>query len=222
MTNSQETDVQDDLTPEEAPQATETPPQQPAEPKDDKDEITPQRYKGLQKVVAKKDQQILELQDSVQALSDELEELKVNSASTQTAKSTAEQKVQELQSQLDNLTAERDEVNKQLTQQGIIMKDFPQLAQLAKFIPPAEDEEGFKTNAKEFAEALKGFVDKGVVETLEGASPPSPSTEEEAPTSSEEDRLWSIVYSTSGVPGKEAEYEEANEKLQKILAAKQS
>jgi hypothetical protein len=225
MGKKQDDDGKKVTTPEEEPviepQATDTTPQQTAVTQDsDEDKITPERYKGIQKVVAKKDVEIGKLQTSVTELSEQLEELKATTGNTEQAKSDAEKKMADIQDQLTGLQSERENLNQKLTQQGIVMKEFPSLAPLAEYIPVANDEDGFRDNAKQFSEALNAFVDQGVDAKLAGASLPSPKGEDEIPTENEVDKAYDKVVNLAGVLGKEAEYEDAFQKHADLLAAR--
>lgn len=85
----------------------------------------------------------------------------------------------------------------------------------------AEDEEGFRTNAKSFRTALESYISQGVKQKLSGATPPVNTKSQQMVPEGELDRLWDEVERTAGVTGQEKAYREANEKLQALLAAKQ-
>lgn len=182
--------------------------------------VTEESYQGIQRVVAKRDKEITDLKARLEELATQVEEHKTSTGTLSKAKSDLEGAVSAAQTQLQTLQAERDRLNKQLEQQGIIMSDFPDLAALSSFIPPADTVDGFKENAKKFQEALKKHIDAGVQKTLAGATPPGPGTTKGTTGEGEEDKLWKAVYSTAGIPGKEAEYAEANRKLQEFLHSK--
>jgi hypothetical protein len=183
--------------------------------------VTEESYQGLQRVVAKKDKELDDLKASKELLNTQLEELKTTSAASAQSKGDLEAKLKEAEDKLSSLETDRNGLNRQLKQQEIIMQEFPDLAPLAGFIPSSEDEDSFRTNAQNFKEALGNFVQKGVKKTLEGATPPqSPPSDGFADT--EEERLWDTVYRTAGSlkPEDVKEYNEANTRLQEILAAK--
>jgi hypothetical protein len=184
--------------------------------------VTEESYQGLQRVVSKKDKELEDLKARQEQLATELEELKANSKSSEEKTGDLETKLQESQKSLEAAEAERGKLNTQLTQQGIVMSEFPELAPLAGFIPIAEDEEGFRENAKSFQEAIGTYTKQAVKNTLSGAAPPSGDggLNNEMLTTAEEDKLWDEVYLYAGVPGKEKEYAEANQRLQEVLNAK--
>lgn len=181
--------------------------------------VTEESYQGLQRVVAKKDKELDTLKDTVATLSTQLEELKADSTKLTGTKGTLETQLQDAQSKLQELETSRADLDKQLRQQGIIMQEFPSLARLATYIPAADDDEQFRTNAKSFAEAMQAFVKSGVQEVISGGAPPQPQSDDTV-GETEEDKLWGEVYTLAGVPGKEKEYAEANRRLQEVLAAK--
>ena len=101
------------------------------------------------------------------------------------------------------------------------MKEFPDLAQAASFIPPAETEEEYRANAKEFQEALSQLVNSGVKNILGGASPAIQTPPEGTPDAKDElDEAYKEVVRLAGVPGKEAEYMKANEHYVNLLTKK--
>lgn len=185
------------------------------------DYVSKESYQGLQRVVAKRDADIDTLKKKLEEVSTQLEEMKTSSSSVSEEKSKLEKSVEDAQKLLDETTAERDKLNKQLEQQGVIMQEFPDLAPLASYIPDAESTEDYRESAKKFQEALKGYVTDGVKKTLSGSSPPAPGDGKETVDEAEEDALWKTVFATSGVPGKEKDFAEANDKLQRILASKE-
>lgn len=181
--------------------------------------VTEESYQGLQRVVSKKDTEIESLQSKLDTLSTQLEELKTNSNQLSGTKSNLENQLQEATTQLDALKADRDKLDIQLRQQGIVMKEFPALAAVAQYIPKADDDEKFRENAKQFAEAMNLFVDNGVKTVISGSVTPQPQSDDTAPET-EEDRLWDEVYALAGVRGKEKEYNEAYNRLQQVLESK--
>lgn len=197
--------------------ATPEPTPQPSTPPQSEDWET--RYKGLQKTVAKKDEAITELQKKLETLTANLEELRVTHGTTEQQKQLVEQSRQTLEKQLAEVKAERDNATKTLREQAIIMTEFPQLAKLSKYIPPATTEEDFRKNAAAFAEDMSKAVSTGVKDAMTGATPPQKGAEPMA-NEAEEDRLWTKVTSLAGIPGKEAEYEEARAKWVKLQQSK--
>lgn len=224
------TDKQDDekILPDEETQETETQETKAQKSADSKPEdngtpkgyVTEESYQGLQRVVAKKDKELLDLKGKMETLSTQLEELKANSSQLTGTKSTLEKSLEDAQSQLESLEADRNKLDKQLKQQGIVMSEFPNLAAVAGYIPQADTDEEFRENAKKFSDALGAFVKTGVQEVITGSTPPQPPGDDTV-GETEEDRLWDEVYSLAGVQGKEREYKEAYQRLQEVLAAKQ-
>lgn len=177
-------------------------------------------YKGLQKVVARKDREVNELTDKLENLSSQLEELKTTSQSSQSAKSDLEKQLGELQSTLESLKTEKDDLNNKLAQSSLVMEKFPEIAPLAAFIPSGNSIEEFEQNAQAFKERIDDYTSAKAKGLLQGASPTSTkSSEDGMVTENELDKLWDQVYSLAGIPGKEKEYEEANSKLQSIIAS---
>jgi len=216
------TDPKDDETLEEATppeEKTPKPPQQPGKPSND-EEITPERYKGLQKVVAKRDAEIDALKLKLEELSTTQEEVRLKGATTEAEKAKLAKDLEDARKLLETATAEQQRATKKLAQQTIVLKQFPDLAPLAEFIPPADDDETFVKNAKSLTESLDAYIEARVKSKLSGAVPPvQPRSQDQLPDG-EEDRLWAEVSRYAGVPGKEREFREANIKLQALLAAK--
>lgn len=210
--------------PEPEPQVTETTPQKAADSKPSPSEppkgyVTEESYQGLQRVVAKKDKELEDLRTKTTTLSETLEELKSDSTQLAGTKGDLEKQLQDSQAQVQTIQAERDALDKQLRQQGIIMQEFPNLASVSQYIPSAEDDDKYRENAKAFSEAMSAFVKTGVQQVISGGTPPQPASDDTA-SETEEERLWRDIYSFAGVAGKEKEYNEANRRLQEVLAAK--
>lgn len=179
------------------------------------------RYKGLQKVVAKKDQDIESLQQQIDKFASELEELRNTSGSLEVDKKALAGKLEEIQNQFNQTQQERDRLQSQLERQNIIVKSFPDIAPLADFIPPADSLEQFEANAKNLQEAVQQMVEQRTTEVIKGGTPTLPrETGEEMTSTSQEDKLWSEVYRLAGVPGKEQEYEEKRQLLVNLMQSK--
>lgn len=181
------------------------------------------RYKGLQRASEKKrtslEKTIADLQEKLAATTETLETINSDASAQQTARQEAENKIAEIQSSLEGIQKERDELSAQLERQNIILKEYPSLAPFANFIPSGADDETFRSSLSEFADALKVYVKEGVKETISGSSHVTQDDDTMA-TGAEEDQLWNTVYSLAGIPGKEQEYQEAHAKLMGILEAK--
>jgi hypothetical protein len=218
-------DQQDDEKKEEvtvpAKEPTPTPPQQSSKSSSD-EEITPERYKGLQKVVAKRDAELLDQKAKLDKLAEDLEELRSQTSSSEAAKTKLAKDLADAQASLSTAQAEQGRATKRLAQQTIVLKQFPELAPLAEFIPAAESDEDFVKNANALKASLEAYVSQGVKTKLSGAVPPLTQKSNEMVPDGEEDRLWNEINRTAGMPGLEKEYREANDKLQALLSAKQS
>lgn len=181
--------------------------------------VTEESYRGLQKVVAKRDTTITELTGKIETLAAELEELKANSATTTSQVDTLNQTLEDANTALQEAQAERDKLSKQLERQKIVMEEFPELANFTDYIQPSDDPDEYRQSAKTFKESLEAYAEEKVKGVLKGSQTTVTDTREEASTA-EEDSLWEIIYRTAGVRGKEAEYEEANKKLTALLESK--
>jgi len=203
-----------------AKEPTPTPPQQSSKSSSD-EEITPERYKGLQKVVAKRDAELLDQKAKLDKLAEDLEELRSQTSSSEATKTKLAKDLADAQASLSIAQAEQARATKRLAQQSIVLKQFPELAPLAEFIPAAESDEDFVKNANALKASLEAYVSQGVKIKLSGAVPPLTQKGNEMAPDGEEDRLWSEINRTAGIPGLEKEYREANDKLQALLVAKQ-
>lgn len=180
--------------------------------------VTEESYKGLQRVVTQKDTDLDKAKKSIEDISAELEELKTDSTGLTSDKSNLETKLEEAKTSVDNLQSERDNLSNQVERQTVIMTEYPHLATVAEYIPPADDVEGFKENAKAFSEALGGFVDAGVKTKITGATPPTPAGKEDTTAQQAEiDALWDTVGKTAGIPGKEEVFLKAQARLEELM-----
>lgn len=182
--------------------------------------VTEESYKGLQSAMnrqkTKLETEITQLKERLEKQAADLEEAKM--AAEEKAKLETSQK--DLNTSIQNLQAERDKLTRQLNQQKIVLAEFPQLAPLAAYIPPAETDDVFKTNAQSFEAALKQYVALVVSKNLEGAAPPIGTGNQSSQTDNTLDKLWAEVDRYAGIPGKEREFEEANAKLQEALKSR--
>lgn len=181
--------------------------------------VTKERYAGLQRVLAKRDKSLKELQEKLTNLAAEVEEKSSQSGMLAKDKATLEATLADLQKQVEQATQEKLALNNKLEQQALILEKFPHLGGLAKYIPAGVSAEEFSTNAEKFSTELKAFIESQVGEKLKGSSH-SPQEKSEEVTASEEDKLWREVYRYAGTPGKEKEYREANDRLQQLLASR--
>jgi len=173
------------------------------------------RYKGLQRATEKKrnelEQQLAKANKDLESTVTELETIKGDTGSLESKQVEALKAKEELENQLQTLSADKEALEKQLNQQSIVMSEFPQLAPLAKFIPAAADEEAFRQSASEFQSALSQYIDKGVDDSLKGASPTfDTGSDEKLADDSELDKAWQTIYKYGGIAGHEEEVEAAN------------
>lgn len=179
--------------------------------------VTEESYKGLQSAMnrqkTKLETEITQLKERLEKQAADLEEAKM--AAEEKAKLETSQK--DLNTSIQNLQAERDKLTRQLNQQKIVLAEFPQLAPLASYIPPADTDEAYKTNAQSFEAALKQYVSLVVSKQLEGAGLPIGTGNQSSQTDNTIDKLWAEVDRYAGIPGKEKEFEDANAKLQEAL-----
>lgn len=199
-----------------------TPPKSQQSQQKSDDEITPDRYRGLQRIVAKRDDEIAKLKEAVEKMSEALEEQKLQANSSASEKEKLAKQLEENTKALVAAQAEQAKAAKKLTQQSIVLKEFPDLAPLVDYIPVTEDDVAFRTAAQGFKAALENYIAAGVKQKLSGASPKADAQSQAMIPDGEEERLWSIIERTAGVAGKETEYREANDKLQALLMQKQS
>jgi chromosome segregation ATPase len=215
--NQDDPKLDDDGNPIEEPEeeGTEDPNQQSADDEppdetdqdDDDDRDWQASYKGLQKVVSRKEKAAESLKKKYDKLSEQHESQKAKSGAADTAQSDLEKQLKEAKTELDTLTSERDKLNNQLSQTNLVMEKFPEIAPLAQYIPTADTIEDFEKNAKKFAEDVGAQIETGVDKKLEGASPGAPPGEEGLDTENEKDKLWDELNELGRDPEKNAEYE---------------
>ncbi len=215
--NQDDPKLDDDGNPIEDPEeeGTDDPNQQSAddEPPDDTDQDDDDdrdweaSYKGLQKVVSRKEKAAQSLKAKYDKLSEQHEAQKTKSGAADTATSDLEKQLKEAKTELDDLTSERDKLNNQLSQTNLVMEKFPEIAPLAQYIPTADTIEDFEKNAKKFAEDVGAQIETGVDKKLEGASPDAPPGEEGLDTENEKDKLWDELNELGRDPEKNTEYE---------------
>lgn len=180
-------------------------------------------YKGLQAVIAKRDTTILNLTTELADTKAKLTEALENQATTVNEKTSLDAKFTDTQTKLTAIESEKNALQKIVSEQKIIMQEFPDLAPAYSFIPKAETEEEFREKAKELRSTLKQLVNNGVQTILTGSSPSTNMTGSELTPlgGDDEDKAYRLVAALAGRPGKEKEFEEANERYQKILAVRQ-
>lgn len=209
MTDQADLENKEEPTPDPKDQVTDSKTQQS---KSSSGEDWEARYKGLMKTVAKKDSSIAELQEKLDKAVTDIEEIRTSTTLTEAQKTAAEKAKTDLEAQLNQTKAERDTLQKSLSQQAIIVNEFSHLGKLSKYIPKAEDDETFKKNATAFAADLEEAVQARVKSVMSGSTPPQPKGKQEMATESEEEALYRKVTSLAGIAGKEAEFEEARQK----------
>lgn len=105
-----------------------TPPKSQQSSKSSDEEITPERYKGLQKVVAKRDAEILALKEKLDTLAESQEEIRTKTSSTEAEKAKLAKDLADAQALLSTAQAEQAKASKKLAQQTIVLKEFPDLS----------------------------------------------------------------------------------------------
>ena len=178
-----------------------------------------ERYKGLQRATEKKRLQLegdLEkANQNLAATTQMLEEAKGDGSVLDKQRKDAEDAKAKLDDEVAKLQREHDELQKQVNQQDIVMREFPQLAPVAKYIPVADDDDDFRKGAEDFSKAIESMVGKSVEKKLDGSSPTfEEGADEELESSDELDQAWADVYQFAGVKGKEKEYQDAFAKIQ--------
>jgi hypothetical protein len=176
------------------------------------------RYKGQQKLTAKREQTIQRLQDKLDALTEKHEEAVNAGEKSAKEKTDTEKQLAELSAQLDAARVEQQALQTSLEQNSIVMEKFPDLTPLAKYIPTGDTAEEFAQNAEAFQKDIAAFVDAGVKTAMNGASPPTPDGKTQLATQAEKDSAYDAVVALAGVSGKEAEYEKARQKWVELSA----
>lgn len=184
--------------------------------------VTQAVYAGLQKASQKKAEenakQITELTTRLETLTTELEALKLEKGVSESSKETIEKAKQALEAQLGEMQVSQQRVERQLSQQTIVLKEFPVLAPLAEYIPHANTDDEFRTSAKNFQTALEAYVKQEVRTTLEGSGPTLGSGDDKRQArQSTIDTQWDTVNKLAGVPGKEADYNKEYAKLLEMI-----
>jgi len=174
------------------------------------------RYKGLQKVMAKKDQQLVDLQARLDTLATQMEELRPQVDQSSRQARELEESKGSLEKELEKAKAEAQMAKQRLAQSTIIMKEFPQLNELTEYIPQSDDEDVFRESAKALDAKVKMIVDAQIKRLMAGATAPQPSGKQSIESSAEADRLWDELMRVAGVPGKEREYADLNSKWIKL------
>lgn len=194
-----------------------------SKPKGDSTEktYTEAQYKGLQAVIAKRDADITNLKNRNVELEAKVAELESNHGKTVSEKTILDGKFQEAQDKVTSLEGKVAELEKQIKYKDIVMKEFPDLASAASFIPETDSDEEFREKAKELQAVLNQHVQSGVKNVLSGSSLPiEPGDENTTIGIDPVDKAYAEVVKYAGVPGKESEYMEARERYVTALQAK--
>jgi len=140
------------------------------------------------------------------------------------ASAEKERKAKELEEQskssatrLSELETEKAKLQKTVGFQKIIMAEFPDLVELADIIPAAEDDDGFRKNAKGLQERIIAMIEKRTKTALAGASPSSPQGAP-ADQSAELDGLYVKAYALAGDQTKKAEFDAVNKQIRELEA----
>lgn len=184
-------------------------------------------YKGLQTVIAKRDMTIASLTNEKQEWNSEKQELinklaeaEANHGSAITEKSSLDAKLTEAEKEAADYKKQVADLQKKNEFQEIVMKDFPDLANVAHLIRHGETEEEFRTNAKELREDLSKYIDKGVKNILSGASIPTDGGDGSTLGVDDVDKWYDESIKLAGLVGKEQEYEKAYTNYLEALEAR--
>lgn len=179
------------------------------------------QYKGLQAVIARRDADIVGFKNTIIDLETKLLEAQHGTVTVTGEKTTLETQLTAANTKVTDLEGQVAALTKRLKYNDIIMKEFPDLAQAASFIPETPTDDEFRTKATEFRQALTGFANLKVQNVLAGSSIPvnqaNTTTGED-----DEDKAYRDVVALAGKPGKEKEYQEKYDHYQNILKAKQN
>lgn len=183
-------------------------------------------YKGLQSASTKKQEELQakidNLEETINSLTEQVETQKTDKDVLANQLIKAKEDLKETQEGLETVNKEKAKLDAKVERSDLIAKKYPNLSPLKDFIPEGSNLEEFEQNAETFKEALGVYTNNFVAETVEGASPVPPERTSEEFSETEEDRLWSVIVQTSGISGKETEYNDAYEKWLKIQRAKQN
>lgn len=192
-----------------------------SEPKGDQSSAktyTEAQYKGLQAVIAKKDALIAKQTTEIADLQTKLVEAEANHGSALSEKEKLSGKLTESTGEVDTLNKKVAELQRKLNHQDIIMKDFPDLAPAAYLLADTESEEEYRESAKALRATLKQYQGTAVKNAISGSSPP---IEDDGGGSSlnvdELDKAYKEVTALAGIPGKEQEYEKANQRYIELM-----
>jgi hypothetical protein len=151
----------------------------------------------------------------------DIEELRSGSISTQAEKDAADQARVALAAQILAVQTERDKLRIDLEKQTVLLKEYPQLADLAQYLPASNSIDEFRIGAKTFSAVLDKIVADKVKQAMAGSTPPVQRTQvDHMATEADEDKLYRLVTSLAGIPGKEREYEDARQKWVTLLNSK--
>lgn len=178
-------------------------------------------YRGLQAVIAKRDNEVKSLKDTILSLETKLGEANSTVTTTTNDKTTLGTQLNVAEQKVANLEKELAAAKKTLSFRDIIMKDFSDIASAASFIPETETEEEFRQKATEFRATLTNLVGGQVKNVLGGSSVPV-SNPDTTLGGDDEDKAYREVVALAGRAGKEVEYKAAYERYQRILQAKKT
>ena len=184
---------------------------------------TEAEYKGLQAVIAKRDETIKRLTEEKAEVLKEKTELENNHGKVASEKSTLDSELKQFKEKASTLEKERAELQKKLSYQEIVMKEFPDLSTAASLIPSAETEEAFRENAKQLQQVLKEYSNNKVKDVLSGSSPPVTQSDAETVYGEDDlDRAWRDVSELAGNAEKRDEYLKARDKYEQVLDSRQT
>lgn len=182
-------------------------------------------YQGLQRSFEKKrkefESQISELEAKMNVLNEQLESKKSDASSLQATNEDLKKQLDETKTNLEKIASDKSALDLRLERQEFIMKELPNVAPMAGYIPPGQTIEEFQENAKKFAEDLGKMIDTGVSEELQGAASPLPGGDDTV-SAAELDTLWDEVYELAGTtdPEKQKMYEQKYARLMELESRK--
>ncbi len=179
---------------------------------------TEAEYKGLQAVIAKRDQTITKLTTERDEALAKLAEAEANHGSAISEKTNLSQELTEKTGKVEELENQVAKLTKKIEFKDILLNEFSDLGPAAKFVPEVETEEEFRERAKEVQATVNQLAKRRVAETLSGSSPPiEEANERTTPGVDPLDEAYDKVMRLAGNPDKQAEYEKANKEYLDLL-----
>lgn len=177
-------------------------------------------YKGLQRTVNERNEEIKRLKGENQSLNQEIEDLKESMEKGDIVRADLQKSIRETNERIEALETENQQAKKEAMKNRVLMEKFPDLQHLKEYIPDADTEEDFVENASAFKEKLGKQVDSEVTRELEGSTPPVDGDDNGVPSQEEVDQLYDKAMSLAGLSGKQEEYDAAYDKYLAALNAR--